>query len=110
MIKISKKQHSQTLYLLTHTPTHIGRPVQMGFVGKAEWSNKLFELYRQDVELSCKTGHPYSFLSKKDIERWGFLPPVGARVQVLEVDLPRQEFLEAWGLREAEMSNQKQMK
>lgn len=78
----------QRLYMLIHTPVHIGRPVFMGTVEHAEWSNALFEKYMADVERSRQAGGSYSYISKRDIERWGFFPPCGARVQVVDVEIP----------------------
>jgi hypothetical protein len=78
----------------------------MGFLGKNTWSDGLFETYKEGVQANLEAGVSYAYLSKKDIERWGFMPPVGARVQVLEVEIPRQEFLEAWNL----VGGEKEMK
>ncbi len=77
----------RSIYLLTHTPVHIYRPLQVGFVQKATWSDALFEKYQQGVEENRKAECGRRFLSKKDIERWGFMPPCGARFEVVELDL-----------------------
>ncbi len=87
---------ARRLYLLLHTPVELGRPVQMGFVYPDAWSTPLFEKYAAAVEENRKRGGSVSHLSKRDIERWGFWPPCGARVQVMEVELPPEEFFEAW--------------
>ncbi len=77
------------MYLLIHTPTHLGRPVQLGFVEKAAWSTALFKNFTADVERNRQAGPHYkAYLSKRDIERWGFNPPCGARVEVVEVEVP----------------------
>lgn len=84
------------IYLLIHTPTELGRPIQMGFVYPATWSNALFKKYKAQVEENRKAGGYVTHLSKRDIERWGFFPPVGPRVQVMEVDVPTQEWFDMW--------------
>jgi hypothetical protein len=84
------------VYLLFHTPTELGRPVQMGFVYPADWSDELFKKYATQVEENRKAGVGPTHLSKRDIERWGFFPPVGARVQVVEIEVPSQEWFEMW--------------
>lgn len=92
---------ARRLYLLLHTPTELGRPIQMGFVYPDEWSTSLFKKYETHVEENRKAGGYVTHLSKRDIERWGFFPPVGPRVQVVEVHLPPEEFFEMWA-KEAE--------
>jgi hypothetical protein len=72
-------------YLLIHTPTHIGRPLQMGFVEANTWSNSLFEKYKQSVE---ENEGRRSYLTKREIENWGFFPPCGARFEVIKIELP----------------------
>jgi hypothetical protein len=74
----------------------MARPVQMGFVPQTAWSDPLFETYKANVEENRKAGGYVTHLSKRDIERWGFFPPVGARVQVLEVEVPTQEWFDMW--------------
>ena len=76
------------LFLLLHTPTEIARPLQMGLVRAEPWSQALFAEYAAEVEESRKRGHSCSMLTKRSIERWGFNPPCGARVQVVEISLP----------------------
>jgi hypothetical protein len=88
-------------YLLIHTPTHMARPVQMDFVWKDSRSDGLFAEYEKDVERNRQAGGGATYLSKRSIERWGSFPPVGARVQVLEVEFPRQEWFDAWAEAEA---------
>ncbi len=83
-------------YLLIHTPTHMARPVQMDFVWKDSRSDELFAEYEKDVERNRQAGGGATYLSKRSIERWGSFPPVGARVQVLEVEFPRQEWFDTW--------------
>ena len=83
-------------YLLIHTPTELARPVQMGFVWKDSRSDGLFAEYETKTEENRKAGGSICHLSKRSIERWGFFPPVGARVQVLEVELPNQEWFDMW--------------
>ena len=78
----------RVLYMIIHTPVELGRPVQVGYVPKAEWSDKLFKTYMADVEENRKLGGGRITLSKRDIERWGFFPPCGARFEVIEVELP----------------------
>jgi hypothetical protein len=92
------------LYLLIHTPTELARPVQMGFTPQTEYYNSLFENYHEKVTKERLAGGSRAYLSKRDIERWGFFPPCGARVQVMEVELPTEEFLEIYK-KEAEKSN-----
>ena len=77
----------RSIYLLLHTPVHIYRPLQVGFVEKAPWSDELFEKYMRGVEENRKAQCGRHYLSKKDIERWGFMPPCGARFEVVELDL-----------------------
>lgn len=81
----------RTVYMLLHTPVHIGRPVLAGLVPKTEWSEPLFKEYLQDVERTRKAGGGRTHLTKRQIERWGFFPPCGARFEVMEVDLPAAE-------------------
>jgi hypothetical protein len=95
---------ARRVYLLIHTPTEMGRPVQMGFVYPDAWSNKLFEKYKGEVEENRKKGGSVTHLWKKDIERWGFFPPVGPRVQVLEVEIPKEEWFEMWDPKETNAS------
>ena len=75
------------MYLLMHTPVHIHRPLQVGFVEKATWSDELFEKYMEDCEKNRKAQCGRHYLSKREIERWGFMPPCGARFEVVELDL-----------------------
>jgi hypothetical protein len=75
------------MYLLTHTPVHYHRPLQVGFREKAQWSDELFKKYMEGCEENRKAGCGRHYLSKRDIERWGFMPPCGARFEVVEVDL-----------------------
>lgn len=74
-------------YLLIHTPVHLARPVQLGLVEASAWSEALFQKYAAQVEANRQAGAGSAYLSKRDIERWGFWPPCGARVQVLELYL-----------------------
>jgi len=76
------------MYLLVHTPTHIGRPLQVGWVEKNKWSDDLFDKYVQNVESNRKLGGYKYHLRKREIEQWGFNPPCGARVEVIELELP----------------------
>jgi hypothetical protein len=87
---------ARRVYLLIHTPTHMGFPVQMGFVPQENWSNALFDKYLAEVKRTREAGYSVTHLSKRDIERWGFFPPVGARVQVMEVEVPSQEWFNMW--------------
>jgi hypothetical protein len=88
---------ARRFYLLIHTPTHMGYPVQMGLVPQAKWSNTLFKEYLADVKMSCDAGYSITHLSKRDIERWGFFPPCGACVQVMEVEIPKEESIQTLG-------------
>jgi hypothetical protein len=54
------------------------------------------ECEEEEVERHRKAGGSVTHLSKRDIERWGFFPPVGARVQVVEIEVPSQEWFEMW--------------
>jgi hypothetical protein len=92
------------LYFLIHTPTELGRPVQMGFTPQTAHYNALFQKYHEKVTENRRAGGSITHLSKRDIERWGFFPPCGARVQVMEVELPTEEFLEIYK-KEADKSN-----
>jgi len=74
-------------FALIHTPVELGRPTQLGIVSIDAWSEKLFHKYQLEVEQSRQRGGAYPYLSKRDIERWGFHPPCGPRVQVLELAL-----------------------
>ncbi len=94
LVEMSSK--ARRVYLLIHTPTELGRPVQMGFAPQAVWSNALFQGYMAKVEENRKAGGSVTHLSKRDIERWGFFPPCGARVQVMEVGVPSQEWFDMW--------------
>jgi len=76
------------MYLLLNTPVHIGRPVFVGTVEHAEWSNALFEKYKAEAERNRQAGGSYSYMSKRDIERWGFFPPCGAWFEVVDVEVP----------------------
>ena len=76
------------MYLLIHTPTHMGRPVPVGYVPITQWSYPLFQKYISDTNENREAGGSITHLSKRDIERWGFMPPCGARFQVMEVELP----------------------
>lgn len=85
-------------YLLVHTPVNLRRPVPLGFVYKCKWSDAQFKEFADDtLQESC------TYLTKKSIERWGFLPPPGARVQVLEVEVPSEEWFNNWQLATKEM-------
>lgn len=75
------------VYLLTHTPVHIHRPIQVGFVKKTKLSDELFAKYKEGCEDNRKGGCSRYHLSKKDIERLGFMPPCGARFEMVELDL-----------------------
>lgn len=90
------KAHARRFYLLIHTPTHMGFPVQMGFAPKADWSDALFDKYLAEVKRNHEAGGSTTHLSKRDIERWGFFPPCGARVQVMEVEIPKEEWIQMW--------------
>ena len=57
------------VYLLTHTPVHYHRPLQVGFREKAQWSDELFKKYMEGVEENRKAGCGRHYLSKRDIER-----------------------------------------
>jgi hypothetical protein len=87
---------ARRFYFLIHTPTHMGFPTQMGFVPQTEWSNALFKEYLDDVKRNREAGGSITHLSKRDIERWGFFPPCGARVQVMEVEIPSKEWIQMW--------------
>ena len=87
---------ARRVYLLIHTPTHMGFPVQMGFVPQKAWSNALFDKYLAEVKRHREAGGSTTHLSKRDIERWGFFPPCGARVQVMEVEIPSKEWMQMW--------------
>ncbi len=76
------------MYLLTQAPVEVGRPLQLGFVEKNKWSQSLFDKYALHAEESRVKGISRIFLTKRDIERWGFMPPCGPRVEVIEVELP----------------------
>lgn len=76
------------MYLLLHTPVHIGRPLQVGLVEKNKWSQPLFDKYVIKCEENRKAGGSRLHLTKKEIEQWGFDPPCGARFEVVEVELP----------------------
>lgn len=76
------------MYLLVHTPTHIGRPFQVGLVEKNKWSDNLFAQYEKCVEHNRQLGGGRIYLKKREIEQWGFNPPCGARFEVIEVGLP----------------------
>jgi hypothetical protein len=97
---------ARRVYLLIHTPTELARPVQMGFVWKDAWSDGLFKKYQNETEENRKAGGSICHLSKRSIERWGFFPPCGARVQVLEVELPSQEWFDMWTAATAERAPQ----
>lgn len=99
---------AQRVYLLIHTPTHMGYPVQLGFVPQKVWSNALFQKYLAEVQKTRESGYSITHLSKRDIERWGFFPPVGARVQVMEVEVPRQEWFDMWGLLQSPPEKEKE--
>lgn len=78
----------RSAYLLVNTPVHIGRPLQVGFVQSNKWSDDLFDKYVQSVESNRKLGGYKYHLRKKEIEQWGFMPPCGARFEVIQVELP----------------------
>ena len=79
----------RVVYMLIHTPVHIGRPLQVGFVPKTAWSEPLFKEYQEEVERNRKAGGGgRTHLTKRQIERWGFFPPCGARFEVIEVEMP----------------------
>lgn len=78
----------KSMYLLIHTPVHVGRPLQVGFVPKATWSTKLFDEYQKNAELNRVAGGSRLHLRKREIEQWGFMPPCGARFEVIEVEVP----------------------
>jgi hypothetical protein len=75
------------VYLLTHTPVHIHRPLQVGFVAKNQWSDEIFAKYLIGVEENRQGGCNRHHISKRDIERLGFMPPCGARFEMVELDL-----------------------
>jgi hypothetical protein len=87
---------NRRVYLLIHTATHMGYPTQLGFVYPSPWSNEMFDKYLAEVKRNREAGGYVTHLSKRDIERWGFFPPVGARVQVLEVEIPSEEWFQMW--------------
>ncbi len=68
----------------------------MGFVPQTDWSNALFDKHLAKVKENREAGYSVTHLSKRDIERWGFFPPCGARVQVLEVEIPSEEWIQMW--------------
>jgi hypothetical protein len=85
------KNNLRRLYLLTHVPTERRRPFALGIVKAAPHYDTLFEAYKAEAEQHVKDyggGGPIH-LSKRDIERWGYNPPVGARVCVVEFEVPR---------------------
>lgn len=79
---------SRLAYLVIHTPVHIGRPLQVGFVRPNLYSDGLFEKYIQDVEKNREAGGGRLHITKREIEQWGFMPPCGARFEVIKVELP----------------------
>lgn len=82
----------------------MGYPVQLGFVPQKPWSNELFDKYLAEVKRHREAGGSVTHLTKRDIERWGFFPPVGARVQVLEVEVPQEEWFQMWEPKETNSS------
>lgn len=80
-------------YVLIQTAVETNRAYQLGIVEQNKWSNALFEKYMQQSKDD-------KYLSKKDIERWGFLPPCGPRVQVVDIEFPCSD---AWSVSSEEM-------
>lgn len=101
---------ARRVYLLIHTPTNMGYPVQMGFVPQKAWSNALFDKYLAEVKRTREAGYSVTHLSKRDIERWGFFPPVGARVQVMEVEIPKEEWFQMWEAEQEKQEKPKEMR
>lgn len=79
-------------YILTHTPTEWCRPGLLGLVRAAPYYDELFQKYKEDAKRQVAGGGGATYLSKRDIERWGYMPPCGPRVQVIEAELPRMMF------------------
>jgi hypothetical protein len=89
----------------------MGHPVQLGFVHPGAETDALFQKYLEDVKRNREAGGSITHLSKRDIERWGFFPPVGARVQVMEVDIPSQDWIEYYeNLRAKQATKEPEMK
>ena len=88
------KNNLQRLYILTHIPVERRRPFVLGVRKATAETAALFKQYTDEAERTVKEhgGGGAIFLSKRDIERWGYNPPVGARVSVIEVEWPRVMF------------------
>jgi hypothetical protein len=73
-----QKRIVSSLYLLIQKPLNGSAPYVYGAVKNTPLYNQLYNNYLKDPES----------LSKRDIEGWGFLPPVGANIIVApwEVD------------------------
>ena len=85
------KKNLQRLYILTHIPVDRRRPFVLGIRKATPETTALFKKYTDECERTVKEhgGGGAVYLYKRDIERWGCMPPVGARVSVVEVEVPR---------------------
>ncbi len=79
------------MYAVIHSPTEMARPIVLGVYKSNAWTRPLFEKYVNDAQDTVNKfgGGNREMLSKKDIEKWCCHVPVGARVQVIEFEIPK---------------------
>lgn len=86
-------------FLVLHTPTYATQ--QSYAMGMIEATRDVTEMY-----LRYSKAKTYPYLTKREIEQIGFVPPVGARVQLVPFRLDTT-WVEALCHRDAHRSNRK---
>lgn len=75
------------LFLITHTPVELARPIQLGLRLPTPRTEEMFARFAAHVEEQRVLGASNPYMKKEEVYKWVTMPPCGPRVRIVEVFL-----------------------